>query len=737
MPGTAYNSLQNPRMYEALRRQGYSKRAAARISNARRPGHRVTHKAPDYSAGAGGQIAGNLYRGAGGKFTAGSGGNQTPAQARQNARRQERSDYGRAEDALRAAEDAAIDNEPNRTKRAALRRATILARRKRIYARREQRRQMDEQDAFARNQEAQERARATAERRARRIAEVMARRAAAAQARAERQRQRDEERARKPAKQPKAPKQPSAEAIERQRKRDEDKRKREQAKAIKLRDKEDEAVFRELEARQIDAAATGKERAALRRQFAKARRERTRRRKAGYRVSAENPSSHRDPNDNRAPRPRGPLERRPPAGGTTRDIPGQKSFAVYKDARGAYRWLAISSTAYRDRDGEIISTKALIGAVAKGDTSGNRGVLRFWHVPGLDLGECDYQATAHDGKLLIESGTFYRPDYAIALKARGAGWGVSPGFLHSPDQPDRHGVFHDITIFERSICPPGKASNLFTSITTKESRMSLTPDKDTQLAALFGGRESPAYKAAVTLYESTEKAAQASGVTFKTAEPPAVEAVSLPVYELDGALYAVKEGRLMALKAAKPLTDPPDQFEAKAEMPAAEMIEAGETEEADGEAELDVEDLLSDGDVRRVAAAVIEGLSPFFDIQKQVGELKGALGGMAPQAHTTKEAPPTDPQAMIAQMIAASQASNQTVKQAQPTTAELQAQIAAMQQTIKSLQGDQPLAASSRATQSAETIVDAGNPLVAGYKAVTDNPDGIVANFMNGFVRPG
>lgn len=42
MPGEKWKrSLQNPRQYEALRRKGMSKRSAARVSNARTPGHRV------------------------------------------------------------------------------------------------------------------------------------------------------------------------------------------------------------------------------------------------------------------------------------------------------------------------------------------------------------------------------------------------------------------------------------------------------------------------------------------------------------------------------------------------------------------------------------------------------------------------------------------------------------------------------------------------------------------------
>jgi hypothetical protein len=39
MPGKGkYRSIQNPRMYRALKRRGFSKMAAAKISNARSPG---------------------------------------------------------------------------------------------------------------------------------------------------------------------------------------------------------------------------------------------------------------------------------------------------------------------------------------------------------------------------------------------------------------------------------------------------------------------------------------------------------------------------------------------------------------------------------------------------------------------------------------------------------------------------------------------------------------------------
>ncbi len=42
MPGrNKYRSIQNPKQYRALKRKGFSKRSAARISNARTPGRKV------------------------------------------------------------------------------------------------------------------------------------------------------------------------------------------------------------------------------------------------------------------------------------------------------------------------------------------------------------------------------------------------------------------------------------------------------------------------------------------------------------------------------------------------------------------------------------------------------------------------------------------------------------------------------------------------------------------------
>lgn len=210
-----------------------------------------------------------------------------------------------------------------------------------------------------------------------------------------------------------------------------------------------------------------------------------------------------------APAARQPIERR----ATYARV--KDTFAVFKDARGADRWLSVTTTAYRDKDGEWISRAAIRRAVAQGDATGQRGVLRFWHVPGLDLGDCDYQATAQDGRFLIESGTFRGPVAArIGQAAAAKGYQMSPGFLHPVTEP-QGGVYRQIAIFERSMVPAGRAANPFTRLLTKEVRM-LTDEKKKEFEALAGDSDGRAFLATLLAQAAqTDKAAQAGGATFK------------------------------------------------------------------------------------------------------------------------------------------------------------------------------------------------------------------------------
>ena len=137
-------------------------------------------------------------------------------------------------------------------------------------------------------------------------------------------------------------------------------------------------------------------------------------------------------------------------------------ITLYKTEKGM-RWLAVSSTAYRDKDGEIVSIKALRDAVSRSPK--DLGPLRWWHEPGVDLGTTDFQTVTDDGKYLVESGMINDAKIGAAMQEalKSQRYQMSIGFRHPPTEPDANKVFNTIDIFERSILPEGKASNPYTS----------------------------------------------------------------------------------------------------------------------------------------------------------------------------------------------------------------------------------------------------------------------------------
>lgn len=194
----------------------------------------------------------------------------------------------------------------------------------------------------------------------------------------------------------------------------------------------------------------------------------------------------------------------------------QAQVEVFKQADGRHRWVLISSSAYRDRDREIVSTKALADDCERADGDGNYGPLRWWHVKGLDIGDCDYNAM--HGRLLIESGTFRDAQVAEAVKAQGGALSASIGFKHPVTQPDADGVFHKIERFERSLLPRGAASNLFAAIGAVTKEFDMTDTKIDALKELVGDDVAASI---IAQADTTQKAADAAGVTFKGKRAPA------------------------------------------------------------------------------------------------------------------------------------------------------------------------------------------------------------------------
>ncbi|KKN85734.1 hypothetical protein LCGC14_0275390 [marine sediment metagenome] len=197
---------------------------------------------------------------------------------------------------------------------------------------------------------------------------------------------------------------------------------------------------------------------------------------------------------------------------------GQNVFFTTKQHDGQYRWVSISSTAFMDREFDIVSSKALersADSVVK-----DRGPLRFWHVRGVDFGNCDF--AMHDGLCLIESGLWYND--AVSQQARKETsrhperWAISIAFLSDPTDKERNvdvrgkrvnNVYHSIAILERSLLPVQQSANVFSRITT-EGEPEMLQHKIAILRELLGDEL------------ATKAVSQADGINAKSVEPDAI-----------------------------------------------------------------------------------------------------------------------------------------------------------------------------------------------------------------------
>ena len=267
--------------------------------------------------------------------------------------------------------------------------------------------------------------------------------------------------------------------------------------------------------------------------------------------------------------------------------PSGKSFQGYKDSNGNYRWVLISSSAFMDQDGEIITAKALEDDVDRCDMKGDYGPLRWWHMggweapdglekwetwkagPGIDLGTCDFNML--HGKLLIESGTFRDKIIGEAfsdpkLMER---LEVSIGFSHPPTEPGDKKEFKNIHRFERSLLPAGMASNLLTKYyVTKGEPTMKAQEKLAALVAILRDKPDLAQQI-LSDAEGVQKAAEAAGLTSKEVSDMISE--SAPQTE---PTEEVIESSLAEPVAEAPASDPVAEIQAETPTPEVEPVEA-------------------------------------------------------------------------------------------------------------------------------------------------------------------
>lgn len=333
-----------------------------------------------------------------------------------------------------------------------------------------------------------------------------------------------------------------------------------------------------------------------------------------------------------------------------------KSFVIYKQSNGQYRWIGLSSNAYRDREKEIVSTKALEADCVRADATGNYGPLRWWHVPGLDIGTCDFNAMS--GRVLVESGTFYDPRIAQQVARKADQLQLSIGFTHPPGQPDADGVFSTIQRFERSLVPVGRAANTYTRFTVKET--SMLAEKIKALKLLFGN-DTELVDAVLGQAEATQKEADAAGVVFK-APPPFAAAPDeeKPVPPTDEKAPPVPGEE--APMGEEPLEEEPDTGAYVGDMAPEEFMA-----------------MLTNA-LSTAIAPLMEAVNIESKMRGAIDEMKAMVGGYATQK-------------------------DDAIAKQQEQVDQLKQQITTQEAKLKELLGEQPTGAKGyRATQDAATI---------------------------------
>jgi len=234
-------------------------------------------------------------------------------------------------------------------------------------------------------------------------------------------------------------------------------------------------------------------------------------------------------------------------------------FITKQQEDGRFRWVTISSTAFLDGEEEIVSTKALADNQPLAEK--DYGELRFWHVPPVKLGNCDFQMA--DGVCLVESGLW--DDSEIANPIRKAidenpkDWKVSIGFIPLQEALKNvliksttvKKVWDAIQIKERSVLPKKYAANKFACIVT-EGGTTVDKKKEKVLQELLG--VDLATQVISNVDELNKKALEDDAVV-KGQEEPTPEPVVIPTPVPEEVI--TKEDLVAILKEIKSL---PDKF---------------------------------------------------------------------------------------------------------------------------------------------------------------------------------
>lgn len=408
----------------------------------------------------------------------------------------------------------------------------------------------------------------------------------------------------------------------------------------------------------------------------------------------EKPTPRRRSTRNRRRRRSSPVESE-----NNSDDEEKSSFTVYKNSSGQYRWLLVSSTGFRDQDGEIVASKALSDDVLRADNEKDYGPLLWWHLP-IKLGDCDFNAM--HSKSLIESGTFVNDEVAEIVAKNADTLQASILFKHKGRDKDK--VYWYIRRKERSLLPLGKASNLLTKVLVVKEKI-MEQEKIKALKDL--GATDELLQVLLSSVEQSEKSAEQAGMESKEVKVSSEDIV------LESATLTAGDGTLTVSTTSSETVES-DTSKAKVSTPIVtkEEVEAIEEETDDV---LYVGDMTPDEFMSMFVKGLQTALSPLLKsmadmhtnmkaterIGTMLQEMKGLFMDQSSKEAQNKEA---EAARLLAQQEQLSQLES-ALKESKNLQEAHNQHMQNLEESLKELRGEQPKAF-YRASADASTVIE-------------------------------
>jgi hypothetical protein len=198
-----------------------------------------------------------------------------------------------------------------------------------------------------------------------------------------------------------------------------------------------------------------------------------------------------------------------------------------------------STNAFKDREDEIFTTKALETYVLESEEKEDKGTFDFWHIPGTDFAKKEWQGVI--GRFLVEAGPYLDNELGKSAKeffskhSEGhseiapEGWGASPMYRFLSEDRKEDGIYNWLWVTKTSTLPRAAAANIWT-----EGKQIMLTEEQRKAAVTIFGKETVEALEAEGLKKTEDLEGQ--GIEHKSnSEEKPVEV------DLDGIAEAVKE----------------------------------------------------------------------------------------------------------------------------------------------------------------------------------------------------